>query len=54
MRFATAPIKRGDIMGEIIYTIEGKEAARVDLVATKDINVKKEKGLFSKILSFFK
>ena len=54
MRFATAPISQGEIMGEVIYTIDGKEAARIELVATKDIKAKKEKGFFNKILSFFK
>ena len=53
VRYCIAPIKRGDILGEIIYTEGGKELSRVPLVATESINKKKQSGFFSKILSIF-
>ena len=54
VRYVVAPIAEGDILGEIIYTVDGKEAARISLVATETVNKKKEKGFLSKILSIFK
>ena len=53
VRYVIAPIYRGEILGEIIYTQSGKELARVPLVAIEDINTKSKTGLFSKILSIF-
>lgn len=52
VRYAVAPIKRGDVLGEIIYTVDGEEAARVPLVATKSLNRKERKGLFNKIIDY--
>ena len=54
VRYAIAPVAEGDILGEIIYTVDGKEAARVNLVACETVNKKKEKGLLDKFLSIFK
>jgi D-alanyl-D-alanine carboxypeptidase/D-alanyl-D-alanine carboxypeptidase (penicillin-binding protein 5/6) len=51
VRYAIAPISRGDILGEIIFTIDGKEVARTPLIATETITKKKNPGLFSKIFS---
>lgn len=53
VRYGIAPINRGDILGEIIYTIDGKEIARVPLVATETIEKKKQNGFFDRILSIF-
>lgn len=53
VRYAIAPINRGDILGEIIYTLNGEEAARVPLVATETVNKKEKQGFFDKILSIF-
>lgn len=53
MKFAIAPIKEGEIVGEIIYTLNGKEAARVKIVATEDVPKQKESTIFDKILSLF-
>ena len=53
VRYAIAPIKRGDILGEIIYTEEGKEISRMPIVATESVDKKKQDGFFSKILSIF-
>lgn len=51
VRYAIAPIEKGDILGEIIYTLDGKEAARVQIIATESVNKKEKQGFFSKILS---
>lgn len=53
VRYAVAPIKRGDILGEVIYTVNGVEAARVPLIATEAVNKKGKDGFFSRILSIF-
>ncbi len=54
VKYAIAPINAGDKLGEIIYTADGKEAARIPLLATESVNKKKADGLFDKILSLFK
>lgn len=53
VKYGIAPISRGEKLGEIIYTIDGREAARVPLLATETVNKKKPKGFFDKILSIF-
>ena len=52
-RYAVAPINQGDILGEIVYTVDGDEVARVKLIATESVNKTKDKNLFDKILSIF-
>ncbi len=53
VRYAIAPVRRGDILGEIIYTVDGETVARVPLVATETVNKAEKQGLFDKILSIF-
>ena len=53
VRYGIAPIKRGDILGEIIYTSGNTELARVPIVATEDVNKKENGGFFKRILSIF-
>lgn len=53
VRYAIAPLERGDILGEIIYIENGKEVARVPLVATESIRKQEKTGLLGKILSLF-
>ena len=48
--FASAPIKRGDILGEVIFTLDGKEASRIKLVATADVEKKRPKSIFEKLI----
>ena len=50
-RYVIAPINKGDRLGEIIYTINGKEVARVELIATESIKTKQ--SIIKKILSIF-
>lgn len=52
-KYVIAPINRGDILGEIIYTIDDKETIRIPLIATESINKKETKGFFDRILSIF-
>ena len=49
-KFATAPIRRGEVFGEVIFTLDGEAISRVKLVATEDIDKKKEKGFFEKLI----
>lgn len=53
VRYVVAPVKRGDILGEIIYTQNGEELTRVSLVATDSIEKQDKTGLLYKILSIF-
>lgn len=53
IKYGIAPINRGEKLGEIIYTESGKEVARIPLVALENVNKKKDKGFFEKILSIF-
>ncbi|MBO5315193.1 MAG: D-alanyl-D-alanine carboxypeptidase [Clostridia bacterium] len=48
-KFATAPIKKGEIFGEIVFTLDGEKASSVKLVATDNINKKEDKGFFKKL-----
>lgn len=47
--FAYAPVKCGDVMGEVVYTIDSTELARIELVAKTDVErLVPEKNLFEK------
>lgn len=46
IRYGIAPISRGDQLGEIIYTIDGKEVTRVPLLATENVKKKEKAKLF--------
>ena len=41
-----APVKAGDALGEIVYSLDGKEVARLPLVAAADV----QKMDFTRIL----
>lgn len=47
-RFLCAPIKKGEVLGEVIFTLDGEYAGTVKLVAENDINIKKT-GFFSRL-----
>ena len=32
-----APLKKGDVVGQAVYTLDGTEAGRVDLLAAEDV-----------------
>ncbi|UPQ90340.1 D-alanyl-D-alanine carboxypeptidase family protein [Vibrio sinaloensis] len=46
-----APIGKGDVVGRVIYRLEDKTVASVDLVAQQDVE---EAGVFKKIIDWFK
>ena len=49
--FAYAPVNCGDVMGEVVYTLDSVELARVDLVAQTDVKrLTTEKNGFQKFL----
>lgn len=52
-RFVVAPVREGDILGEVIFTIDGKECARVNLLAAEDVRKKESKNLWERITSLF-
>ena len=51
-RYIVAPVKKGDILGEIIYTQANKIVGRINLTA--DYDVEEDKSLWEKFLSLFK
>ena len=53
VRYTVAPINQGDILGEIIYTVDGKEMARLPIVATESVKKKESGSFLSKIISIF-
>lgn len=46
-RFTVAPVNKGDILGEIIYTVDGKYVGKANLIAEDTIK-KTTKGFFKK------
>lgn len=53
--FVYAPITQGQIIGRIVYSVDGEIVAVNNLTATKDEPViEKKKGLFERIFEFFK
>ncbi len=49
-KFAVAPVKEGDIFGEVIYTLDGRVASILKLTATEDVSLKNNKNFFDKLL----
>ena len=45
-RYTAAPISKGDILGELIFSKGGEEIARIPLTADSAVNKKERKGLF--------
>ena len=53
-RFAVAPIKKGDILGEVIFTVDGEISASVKITAQSDVAKKDNRGFFEKLFDKFK
>jgi D-alanyl-D-alanine carboxypeptidase len=53
-RYAIAPLNRGDVLGEVIWSVDGIVVDRIKLYATENIETKMSEGLFKKILSVFR
>lgn len=54
--FCVAPIKKGQIIGKVVYHIDGKIIGYNDLIASKDIDAKPKPmySFWSKVSGFFK
>lgn len=49
--FAYAPVKTGDVLGEVVYTLGTVELARVNLVSTEDVaRITVKKNFFTQLL----
>ena len=42
-----APVKKGDVLGRLVYSYDGQEIGSVDLIATKDVKKSVLKMIFS-------
>lgn len=52
LRYTAAPIREGDILGEVIFTSNGEKIATVKLIAKGSVNEsKRRKGIFSNIIN---
>lgn len=52
--FVYAPVEAGQVLGKVIYTLDGKTVAMNDLVSDGDYPLKEEKkGFFASIADFF-
>lgn len=52
VRYAVAPITKGELLGQVIYTKNGDEVARINILATETIKENK-KSLIERLLSIF-
>lgn len=53
-RYFTAPIKAGQKLGEVVFTLDGKLIAKGEISAKNSVPPAKKKGFFTKIKDFFK
>ena len=49
-KFATAPVKEGDVFGEVIFTSRGEVVGRVSLTASENVEKKEKEGFFKRLL----
>ncbi len=49
IKFTSAPLDPSDIVGEVIFTIDGKKVGSVKLYPEKSVDKKEEKGFFKRI-----
>lgn len=50
-KFVTAPIKCGDVMGEVVFTVDGEAVGSVKLISTEAADTKEKNGFWNRILS---
>ncbi len=48
MRYAASPITKNEIMGKVIFTLDGVYIGEINLVAENDVPVKEKENFFSK------
>ena len=53
IRYAVAPISEGDVLGEIIFTVDGKEVDRCNLIARENAGSNEKKSLLDRLTSLF-
>lgn len=49
-----APVEKGQKVGEVIFSLDGAELARADIVTAEEIAIAPRKDFFDKLLEFFK
>ncbi len=54
IRYGVAPIKKGDILGKITFSIDGEIIYTLNIAATEDIKQAKKENMLSKLLDKFK
>ncbi len=54
--FVYAPVKKGDVLGRIVYYVDSKEVAEINLTAKESVKAKKikKKKFWTKVLDFLK
>lgn len=52
-RYAVAPINEGDILGEVIYTVDGAIVARIKLTSTENVAKQDKRNFINKLISIF-
>ena len=52
-RFIYADIKKGELLGRIVYTVDGVRVGCSEIVAAEDVEAIKYKNFFEKIISIF-
>lgn len=52
-RFSYAPITKGDVMGYLVYTLDGEEIARGQLYATHTVGAVNYESIWDKMIGFF-
>ena len=53
-KFVAAPVKESDIIGKVIFTVDGNLTAEAPLIAKNAVDTKRETSFFDKLLSFFR
>lgn len=49
-----APVEKGRKVGEIVFSLDGAELARADIVTDEEVALDERKDFFNKLLDFFK
>ena len=52
-RLTVAPISEGEIIGSVIFTVDGEYAAQVPLVATESVSTKEKQGILNRLKEKF-
>lgn len=50
---ATAPVKKGDVAGRAVYSLNGKEIGHINILYTKSVDAASYKDYFLKAMQFF-